>query len=222
MTIEPDQTVLFLGDSITHAHRRPEEIHDCYQLGCGYVNHVAAELSSAHPDAGLRFVNCGECGFTIRDVLNRWQQDCVTIRAAVVSILIGINDTHSPTHDPDAFKSDYQQLVNSVRGRLPAAKLMLLEPFGVAVKRVAGFEIITPQQLDRLAAVQLIVHELAKANGAVFVPLQHLFNPPPATAWTLDGIHPSAAGHLRIARAWTVAARRAGWFPSKSQQGEDI
>ena len=220
MSSRSPQTVLFLGDSITHAHRRPEELHDCYQLGSGYVASAAGELGSFEAAAEYRFLNHGECGFTVQNLLERWEGDLVTARATIVSILIGINDAHSAEHRIDVFRDTYQQLLLSIRVRLPAVKLMLLEPFGLPVQSHDQVDIISPQQLERLSVIQSVVRELAADAGARFLPMQHLFSEPPAKAWTLDGIHPSAAGHWRIARAWTAAVRQAGWFPPLPQQGE--
>jgi acyl-CoA thioesterase-1 len=214
MPLRSGSTVLFMGDSITHAHRRPDEIHDCYQLGCGYVNSIAAELAAADADAGWRFVNRGECGDTVARLADRWDTDCLAADPAVVSILIGINDARAVDGRPADFRDGYARLLDRTRRRLPDAPVVLLEPFGLAVDRRSDNEVIGGAQLERLAVLQRVVRDVATAAGATFVPLQHLFDPPPATAWALDGIHPTAAGHWRIARAWVAAARAAGWFPN--------
>ncbi len=209
MPLAAGQTVLFLGDSITHAHRRPDELHDCYQLGCGYVNSAVAELSAGDPAGGWRFVNRGVCGDTVDRLLARWEADCLSLAPAVVSVLIGINDALAGNR-PDRFADDFRRVLDWTRKRLPATHLLVLEPFGMRVDPHPTIDVLSGQQLDRLTTLQPIVREVA---GAAFVPLQFLFDGP---GLTLDGIHPSAAGHWRIARAWTAAARRARLFPSGS------
>ncbi len=206
MPLAAGQTVLFIGDSVTHAHRRPEELHDCYQLGSGYVNSAAGELAADHPRASWRFVNRGVCGDTVGRLAERWDADCLSLAPAVVSVLIGINDALANTR-ADRFADDLRRLLDLTRQRLPAARLFVLEPFGVGVDPHSTIDVISRDQLARLAGLQPVVRELA---GPAFVPLQHLFD---GAAMTLDGIHPSAAGHWRVARAWTAAARRAGLFP---------
>ena len=208
------RTVLFVGDSITHALRRPDEVHDCYGLGCGYVNSAAAELSSADPTAGWHFVNRGECGDTLSDLARRWDADCLAAAPAVVSVLVGVNDATRTKADPIQFQAAYAALLDRTRRRLPDVRQVVLEPFGVAVPPHPTVDVITRGQLDRLAALQPAARAAATAAGAVFVPLQHLFD---SAATTLDGVHPSAAGHWRIARAWTAAVRHAGWFPGEAR-----
>ena len=50
---------------------------------------------------------------------------------------------------------------------------------------------------------------LAEKYGAVYVPLQHLFDEcckkMPADYWLFDGVHPTEAGHELIAREWIKA-----------------
>ena len=211
------KTVLFFGDSITHAHRMPGEVHDCYQLGSGYANSAAAELSAADPGAGWRFVNRGECGDQISNLLRRCDADCLSFSPEIVSILIGVNDAGAGT-EPHLFRETYQHLLDRIHTARPATRLVLLEPFGIGVEPQPPLDTISRRQLDQLKKLQPIVAELASAAGAVFVPLQHRFDEGPrvgpGSVWALDGIHPSAAGHWTIARAWTAAVREAGWFPA--------
>ena len=209
-TLAAGATVLFIGDSITHAHRRPEEVHDCYQLGCGYVNSAAAELTAARPAAGWRFLNRGVPGDGIGQMTARWSADVVAEAPAAVSVLIGVNDAAGPHCPPGTFREASDRLLDSTRQQLPNVRLLLMEPFGVAVPPHPTVDVISRDQLDRVTALQPIVRRVAAEHGAVFVPLQHLFTDASAA---VDGIHPSAAGHWRIGRAWVAAARGAGWFP---------
>lgn len=199
----------------------PQEVHDCYYLGSGYVNSVAAEWTAAEPNARRRFINRGECGDQLRQLLARVDADCIAHAPDLVSILVGVNDAGDGI-PADIFRDSYRALLDRLRSQLPHAKLLLLEPFGLAVPPVPGIETISRRQLDHLALLQPIVGEVAEQMGATFVPLQASFDHAAATApaevWALDGIHPSAAGHWLIARAWTAAARQAGWLKVTAAQ----
>lgn len=52
---------------------------------------------------------------------------------------------------------------------------------------------------------------VARGANAVFVPLQAVFDEllsqGPAESWTVDGVHPTPAGHRVIAQQWRAAAR---------------
>lgn len=213
MFLKNDDHVLFIGDSITHAHRRPEEVHDCYSLGCGYAKMVAATLNVDYPQFRLRFSNRGECGHRTNELLERWDRDCIALKPDVVSILIGINDAH-PTRGEESAVAGvmerYRRLIDLTKAQLPGVRLVLVEPFGLPVEAGSSpVPVIEPQQLERVRSYQARIRELARDVGAVFVPTQAAFDlaiaHAPARHWALDGVHPSAAGHLLIARQWLAA-----------------
>jgi lysophospholipase L1-like esterase len=85
----------------------------------------------------------------------------------------------------------------------------MLEPFVLPVPedRIAWREDLNPK-ID-------IVRKLAREYGAQLVPLDGLFAQAsmsaPSSFWAPDGVHPSAAGHALIAKAWlkTVEASAA-------------
>ena len=62
----PRDTILFQGDSITNAFRRPEEINNAFQLGAGYALLIAARLLLDRPADQLTFLNRGVSGDTVQ------------------------------------------------------------------------------------------------------------------------------------------------------------
>jgi lysophospholipase L1-like esterase len=98
--IQASDHVLFQGDSITNAFRKPEETCNAYQLGSGYAMIVAAQLLAARPRDNLRFTNRGVCGDGIDGLVNRWQVDCLDLRPDVLSILAGVNDAAPTRPEP--------------------------------------------------------------------------------------------------------------------------
>ena len=84
------ELVLFQGDSVTDCGRSRD--NDAL-LGGGYAGMVASQFSAAHPEMNVRFLNRGISGNRSRDLVARWQDDCVALKPDWVYVMIGINDT---------------------------------------------------------------------------------------------------------------------------------
>lgn len=196
--------ILFQGDSITNAFRKPDEVCNAYQLGAGYAMLIAAQLLAARPDANLRFSNRGVSGEGINGLADRWQTDCLDVRPDVLSILVGINDAAPKRAEPatsvEEYEQKYRAMLTETRAALPSVRLVLCEPFVLHVGDVQE------RALADVAARGDVTRRLAAETDAVLVPLQSVFaaaiQEAPATYWTFDGIHPNAQGHWRIAQAW--------------------
>ena len=210
MIIENNSKLVMIGDSITDCGRaRPvgEGLFDA--LGKGYVAAIEATLTSAAPERRIRVVNMGTSGNTVRDLKARWQTDVVDLKPDWLSIMIGINDVwrqfDSPLQtDQHVLISDYaatlEALVSSTRPSLKG--LVLMTPY-----------IIEPNQADAMRVVMDAYGAIAKDIGvrhhAIVVDTQTAFDRvlatlhPMALAW--DRIHPNAAGHMVLARAFLQA-----------------
>ena len=204
--IEDKALVLLQGDSITDGGRNYADGND---LGTGYAMLVAAWFSAAYPEKRVRFINRGIGGNCTRDLRARWQRDCLDLRPAWVSILIGINDTwrRYDSNDPtpvEAFERDYRAILTTVHDRL-RARLVICEPFLLPVPddRITWREDLDP----KIAAVR----RLAREFEATYVPLDGLFAAAAARRepafWLPDGVHPTPAAHALIAQAWLKAVR---------------
>jgi hypothetical protein len=122
MKMQPNDLILFQGDSITNAFRMPQEECNAYQLGAGYAMLVAAQLLAARPHDTFRFINRGVSGEGIQGVHRRWQEDCLALRPGIVSILVGVNDAiraPRPALAPDVFAATYRDLLAETRRALP-------------------------------------------------------------------------------------------------------
>ena len=193
-----DQTVLFVGDSVTDCGRRD----DPEGLGSGYVRVLAATPELA----GRTVLNRGISGNRVVDLEARWADDVLAVDAAVVSILIGINDTwrRYDSDDPttvDAYEAGYRRLLEPFGAR-PETALVLMEPFVLPV---------TPEQAgwrEDLDPKIEVVHRLATEFGATLVPtdveLTRLAaeGAGGAAALAEDGVHPTPRGHAAIAAIW--------------------
>lgn len=184
----------------------PDEINNAYQLGAGYAMMVAATLLKNRPEAALAFHNRGVSGNHLPALAQRWQADCLDLKPAVVSILIGVNDTVGCVRgnaqlSVDHFERDYRRLLESTRQALPDVQFVLCEPFALEVG------VITGEYIADLRRRQAVVPAIAEAFDAVFVPLQQAFDDAAASNgdpayWIYDGIHPTAPGHRLIADQW--------------------
>ena len=134
------EKIVFIGDSITDCGRRAAP-HAPY--GNGYVSLARALLHARYPARGLRIVNRGIGGNTIRDLAARWREDVLAEEPDWLSVKVGINDVgrliigNLTDHVPiDEYEATYRTLLQQT----PAAangKLILLEPY-VIEPPVAG------------------------------------------------------------------------------------
>jgi lysophospholipase L1-like esterase len=74
LDLKPNQTLLFIGDSITDADRN---LRAYKPFGFGYVHFIANFLLAKYPTYNLNIINRGISGNTIRDLKSRWQKDVV-------------------------------------------------------------------------------------------------------------------------------------------------
>jgi lysophospholipase L1-like esterase len=141
--IQPGQTILFQGDSITDTGRDKEDSTANSQpaLGKGYAWLAAAQLLVDRPTDNLKIYNRGISGNKVFQLAERWQTDCLDLKPDVLSLLIGVNDFwHKHKHNYDGtvetYETDYRALVNRTKEALPNVKLVICEPFVLKVGAV--------------------------------------------------------------------------------------
>ncbi len=205
--IEPEDHILFYGDSITDAGRdRDAKAGDPASWGAGYVHQIAAYLGAQDPADELIFTNKGISGNRVADLEKRLKKDVLDEEPDIVSILIGINDVWrrydaDDATEPDKFAAGYRNILKKIAK--DGARLVLLEPFLLPVPddRRAWREDLNPK-------IE-IVRDMAREFEAILVPLDGIFAAASAKRepafWAQDGVHPTPAGHALIARAWIDA-----------------
>lgn len=208
MLLKSSDHIIFFGDSVTDCDRDRTASGD-RGLGLGYVRCCHAYLQAWHPELGVRVTNRGVAGDRVYDLEKRLEHDVLGEDPDVVSILIGINDTwqrygaHQTTSPVAEFSACYRRILQRLRSET-AARLIICEPFLLPVPedRRAWREDLDP----RLQAVRDVAGEF----GAACIPLDRCFaeaaEKRPPEFWLPDGVHPSAAGHGLIARAWLDVA----------------
>ena len=202
--------ILFQGDSITDSLRSQAlDVPPNQELGYGYVNLTASELLERSPEKEWQIYNKGISGHRIVDLYARWKRDALNLKPAILSILIGVNDTWHEMHsrngvELDRFELFYRMLLEWTRKELPETKIILLEPY------VLPFGAVEPNWIPEMAERSRITEKMSKEFNTAYVPLQSLFNDAlkraPQEYWLKDGVHPTLAGHKLISNAWLKAA----------------
>ena len=196
------KTFLFQGDSITDAGR-DDENQDNFGLGCGYALLLASDIEKNNKGK-IKFINRGKSGDRITDVYARIKEDIINLKPDYMSILIGVNDvSHELTMGcgvtPKKFGMIYELLIEEIKENLPEIRIIILEPFvlkGTATEKLWNdFNC----EVRKLADVS---KQIAQKYNLKFVPLQDKFDELSSDGdtryWSVDGIHPTSAGHQVI------------------------
>lgn len=204
MLFNKGEKVLVIGDSISDFDRaRPvgEGLFNAW--GTSYVADFGAMLSCIYPELGLRIVNMGISGNTVRDLNARWDTDVVALKPDWVCVLIGINDVwrqfDSPNqHELHVSLDEYERTYDALITRTLefARGMVLMTPYYMEPNRNDPMR----AQMDRYGAV---VKALAQRHGLVCVDLQaawdELFKYMHSCNIAWDRIHPNQTGHMYIA-----------------------
>ncbi|ANY66140.1 lysophospholipase [Paenibacillus sp. BIHB 4019] len=204
---EQQLTVLFQGDSITDGSRgRNDDLN--HILGHSYPYLIASRLGYELAEKAPHFINKGISGDRVSDLYARWNEDALSLKPDVLSILIGVNDawrtmSGEASGATDRFERAYRHLLEETAEVLPQTRFVLVEPFilktGVTLERWDEWQQIIKGYQEKTAA-------LAAEYNAVLVRVQHVFDKASevtgAAYWLWDGVHPTAAGHELLAREW--------------------
>ena len=199
LSLMDNSTVLFQGDSITDSGRKRNQNES---LGDGYVMMTAAWLSALHPEYHVKFYNRGIAGNQIRDLRKRWKKDCLDLKPNLVSILIGVNDLGLPfwksSTPTESFQADYKSILEQTQQL--QCKIILLEPFLVHSHEDL---LEVTEELNKKIEV---IKELSREFQTKLIPLNDIFIKACAkrapSFWSIDGVHPTLAGHALIAKSW--------------------
>jgi len=199
--LKKGMNILFQGDSITDCGRREPAYRP---MGNGYVSIIYKWLIARYPCLGLSINNRGISGNRTRDLLARWEEDCVQMKPDLLSLMIGINNTwrRYDSNDPtpvDVFEKEYDALLAMAR-EASNPTIVICEPFLLA--HPPGIEVWR----DDLDPKIQVIRELARKYDAIYVPYDGIFAAAsisvPPSYWAEDGVHPTDAGHALIAQVW--------------------
>lgn len=184
--------ILFQGDSITDAGRNRDDYHN---LGGGYPKYAAEYIKEKYPDADIEFIDLGVSGDQTKNLVERLENDFISIDADIISIMIGVNDVWHYSEGKrwlpnDVFENNYRTVLTAIKERTHA-KIMIIEPFLIPGTEKDFFR----EDLD--PKIQ-IVRRLAREFADVYLPTDghlasaYIGNDP--LDFAADGVHPTAAG----------------------------
>jgi lysophospholipase L1-like esterase len=210
--INPGDTILFQGDSITDAGRKRDLTapNSDAALGRGYAWLTAAELLLEKPHDNLKIFNRGVSGDKVYQLADRWQADCLDLVPNVLSILVGVNDfwhklKHGYKGTLEKYETDYRALIKRTKDALPQVKLVICEPFTLKVGSVDN------SWFPEFDGYRAAAKKIAEESAATFVPFQTMFDAAAKIAqpglWAADGVHPTCDGAAIMARWWLNAVR---------------
>lgn len=212
INLSDNQVLLFQGDSITDAgrNRNNNDANSVNALGTGYA-FLAAAAVLARSGKKVAIYNRGISGNKVYQLAERWDNDAIALKPAILSVLIGVNDywhKHNKNYNGTVqiYDKDYRALLDSTKRQFPEIRLIIGEPF--AVKGVKAVDDSWYPEFDKYREV---AKQIARDYNAVFIPYQSVFDNAtkvaPANFWTYDGVHPTIAGNQLMADAWLEAIR---------------
>ena len=218
--IKKGMRFLFIGDSITDGgwgrsggsmmtteQRNQKDLNHIY--GHSYMMLCAARIQSDYPEQETQFFNRGISGNTLQDLQGRWKTDCLDLNPDVVTLLIGTNDVDQYLSgkaplDMKEWENNYRLLLNQLREVNPNVEIALGTPFVAQVGRIGSMDNYQ-QRKALIAECATVVRRIASDYNALLLDYEKMFNgltEPDASYWIWDGIHPTAAGHQKMADLW--------------------
>jgi len=212
-TLDRNDIILFQGDSITDSGRNKNAttLNNSGALGSGYPMLAGANLLEKRADLDLKIYNRGISGNKVFQLAERWENDCITLKPDILSILIGVNDiwhklAGNYNGTVDIYRNDYISLLERTKKALPEVRLIICEPF--AVRNVKA---VDDKWYPEFYEYQKASKDIAEQFGATFIPFQKVFDEAqksaPGEYWTGDGVHPTLAGAQLMAQAWLEAVK---------------
>jgi len=162
-----------------------------------------------YPEHGMRIVNVGCSGNTVRSLEDRWQRDVIGLKPDWVSIMIGINDVWRQFDLPlikeqHVLIEEYEETLDKlVAATLSSVKgVVLMTPYYIEPNRKDAMR----ARMDQYGAA---VKKIAAKRKTLYADTQTAFDSvlenchPAALAW--DRVHPTQIGHAVIARSFLDA-----------------
>ena len=203
-----NQTLLFVGDSITDCGRERPVGQRWNSLGEGYVSFVDSILGAVIPGTTITVLNTGISGNRVTDLEARWQSDVLDLEPNWLSVMIGINDVWrqfdsepgAEQVEPEQYELVYRSLLAKTRSQLDG--LVLMTPYFLETNRE------DPMRL-KMDAYGTITKRLAAEFDAICVDTQAAFDRylvhQPTESLCEDRVHPNGLGHMILARAFLNA-----------------
>ena len=199
--------ILFQGDSITDAGRDRRNYH---HLGNGYPKFAAENITAAHPELDIEFINFGISGNRTCQLFDRLYSDAIAFQPDIISVMIGINDvwhrySHKIMTTNEQIAANYRAILTSLK-EYTNAKIVMIAPYLL--------DCDDKEEIRRdLKSVLEIVRDLADEFADVYIPLDQHFEEALKTApeklyYSGDGVHPNENGAKFIAKLYAEAIEK--------------
>lgn len=206
--------VLAFGDSITEGKTAAgfTPLH-LTGVGCpvadrvtSYPHVLGASIASAYPTQTIGVTNCGFGGETAVEGIVRLPTGLSTGAFDVVLIMEGANDLSEVSQTGGSQATAVDRVANSVVAMIRAARS----------GRTVFVGTLTPQRVnspkasrpDWIVPVNNRLRTVVPAEGAVLVDVYAALGGSPDPYIDIDGLHPTIAGHQKIAAAFFDAVRQ--------------
>lgn len=202
MKLSKDDIVLFSGDSITDGNR----VHKMdlnHIMGHGYQYIIAGRLALDNADSMPKFINKGYSGYTMGELLAKWQTDVIENKPTVLSILAGANDVHfgyleglTVDETVERYKTDLSKAIELTKEKLGDIKIIICEPFYFNIPEEIYYNRCIPHpeceepmlaygpetdskhiayRTEATDKIRFAAKDVARHNGCIFVPLYDKF-----------------------------------------------
>lgn len=200
ITLKDGDTVVFLGDSITHQ--------------CLYTQYVEDYFYTRYPQMRIKFHNSGVGGDRANDAIIRFENDVAAFKPKYVTILLGMNDGAYRDFDKTTF-DNYQKGMTTVLEKISALGATAI-PMTPTMHDARAARLRSKPQEPRdtyyngvLALYGAWLREQAQVRGLGFVdmysPLNNLTleqrKKDPNFTMIADAVHPGASGQVVMAAA---------------------
>ena len=200
MTIRP-LALVALGDSTTVGIGDPVP-----EMGWrGWSRLLADELAKTHR---IAYSNLSVSGATASTVRANQLPIATRLRPQLASVIVGVNDTMRSTWDPVRVHDDIMTCV----GELARAGALVMTTRFHDHGAVLGLPAVLRRPLWRRIEVVNAAYDAAhETYGGIRVDLSSDPDVRERAFWSIDRLHPSELGHLRLAAAFAVALQSHGY-----------
>ncbi len=192
-----------LGDSVTLG------IGDQMPQG-GWRGWAALLAGSLAPPDQVELCNLARSGALVRDVASQQLPRALSVRPALASVLVGVNDTLRGKFDPGAIAADLENIVAALQHAGTVVLTASLPDPGLLLRIPAS---IRRPLARRAHEINAALGQLAVRYDLVHVDLAACPEIYDRRMWGVDRLHPSERGHRMLATMFAARLAERGMPP---------